>query len=154
MGLDSYLKATQHISGWEHNDGTKSKQFNAALRMAKLKMSDIDDSPSVEISFNVGYWRKANAIHSWFVENCQNGVDDCQTSYVPRNKLETLRDICKQILADHSKTALLETKRGFFFGNTEYNEWYFDDLTHTVEVIDKCLSDKFEGFEFHYHSSW
>ena len=25
----------------------------------------------------VMYWRKANYIHNWFVENIQNGSDDC-----------------------------------------------------------------------------
>ena len=25
----------------------------------------------------IASWRKANAIHKWFVDNVQDGVDDC-----------------------------------------------------------------------------
>lgn len=31
-----------------------------------------------EITEEVGYWRKANAIHGWFVDNVQKGNDDCK----------------------------------------------------------------------------
>ena len=30
------------------------------------------------IDEEVGYWRKANAIHKWFVDNVQDGNDDCK----------------------------------------------------------------------------
>ena len=37
-----------------------------------------------------GYWRKANAIHQWFVHNAQNDNDDCKKYPVKRKKLESL----------------------------------------------------------------
>ena len=42
-------------------------------------------------------WRKANQIHNWFVENVQNGKDDCGTYEVSKEQLETLLDICKNV---------------------------------------------------------
>ena len=33
--------------------------------------------PHSRIIEQVGYWRKANQIHNWFVENVQDGEDDC-----------------------------------------------------------------------------
>ena len=27
----------------------------------------------------IGYWRKSNQIHKWFVDNIQEGVDNCAT---------------------------------------------------------------------------
>ena len=44
------------------------------------------------------YWRKANAIHKWFVDNIQDGKDDCNAYPVSREKLVELRNICNKIL--------------------------------------------------------
>ena len=35
----------------------------------------------------VGYWRKANQIHKWFVDNVQDGVDDCGEYKVTKEQL-------------------------------------------------------------------
>jgi hypothetical protein len=47
----------------------------------------------------VGYWRKANQIHNWFVENIQDGIDDCDYHReVTEEDLEELLDVCKRVL--------------------------------------------------------
>jgi len=51
-----------------------------------------------EVSLEAMYWRKANAIHGWFVENCQDGEDNCQEYWVSREKLINLKDLCQDIL--------------------------------------------------------
>jgi hypothetical protein len=48
---------------------------------------------------------------------------------------------------------LLPTTSGFFFGGTDYDQWYISDLQETVTQIDKCLALP-EHVEFQYHSSW
>lgn len=45
----------------------------------------------------VGYWRKANAIHKWFVDNIQDGKNDCDYYEVAPEQLEELLNICKLI---------------------------------------------------------
>ena len=46
----------------------------------------------------VAYWRKANQIHNWFVENVQNGEDDCRChDEVTEDKLLTLLNICLDV---------------------------------------------------------
>lgn len=45
----------------------------------------------------VAYWRKANAIHNWFVENAQDGVDNCGTYEVERYLLEDLLARCAEV---------------------------------------------------------
>jgi hypothetical protein len=47
----------------------------------------------------VGYWRKANQIHAWFVENVQDGKDDCGDYYVEKEQLAQLLDRCRKVLA-------------------------------------------------------
>jgi hypothetical protein len=50
------------------------------------------------ITEEVAYWRKANAIHKWFVANVQDGVDECQEAYVEREQLQELLEICETII--------------------------------------------------------
>jgi hypothetical protein len=53
---------------------------------------------------------------------------------------------------------LLPSADGFFFGSTNYDEWYFKDLTNTIEIIETLLSERNEGGyldgDIYYHSSW
>ena len=42
----------------------------------------------------VGYWRKANAIHGWFIRECADGVDECQEIPVSTIKLLELHVQC------------------------------------------------------------
>jgi len=40
------------------------------------------------------YWRKANAIHKWFVDNLADGVDDCRPLWVSTDHLKELFLTC------------------------------------------------------------
>lgn len=113
------------------------------------------DLPSIQCLVKVGYWRKANAIHQWFVDNCQNGEDDCREAYVSREQLEELKKFCEMVLENNALAEeFLPTVSGFFFGTTEYDEWYFNDLKLTVEIIDRVLTKVPTDWDFAYGSSW
>lgn len=107
----------------------------------------------IGLQVEVGYWRKANAIHRWFVKNIQGGVDNCATYSVSIDELKTLKSICEEVL---NKPELadkkLPTKDGFFFGSTEYDEFYFNDIQETIDIVNKCLNLDYDYFE--YSSSW
>ena len=101
-----------------------------------------------------GYWRKANQIHGWFVKNVQDGIDECQTVEVSREKLKNLKETCEKVVADLTLAEnLLPRTQGFFFGNYDYNEWYVEVLLKTIEICDKALKEP-EHVKFFYHSSW
>lgn len=108
------------------------------------------------IEEHVGYWRKANQIHNWFVENVQGGEDDCGSYVVSEEQLEELKSLCEQVLEDHSLAGeLLPTCSGFFFGDTEYDEWYFNDLQNTLKIINEVLySTDFTNQQIVYSASW
>jgi hypothetical protein len=152
MGLDQYLKAERYLSPSPHYGDDVNEAFHAVRKVLDIKLDT--DYPSIRVRCMVGYWRKANAIHQWFVDNVQDGVDECQDAYVSRANLETLMNVCEQVLGDHSLADdLLPTASGFFFGNTEYDEWYFESLKATITIIKNALSlDK--EYEFSYQSSW
>lgn len=135
----------------------------------------------------IGYWRKANHIHKWFVDNIQDGVDECDTYEVTKEQLEDLLSVCKKVL-DNSKLVkgkivngqkyengkmvniyqdgeyiedssvakeLLPTTSGFFFGGTDYDEWYYRDIENTVNIIENVLrTTDFEHEIVMYCSSW
>ena len=105
----------------------------------------------------VGYWRKANSIHRWFVENVQDGIDDCcYHREVTKEDLEELLDICHEVICNPDLAELrLPTQGGFFFGSTEYDEYYIDDLINTIDMIVKILeTTDFDKEMIYYVSSW
>lgn len=155
MGLDMYLQAERYLSGWEHSKSEERALFKKVLKASGLPASVVTNgAPSGTISFNVAYWRKANAIHSWFVKNIQGGKDECRESYVGREKLQKLLDDTKAALAAGDKAKdILPTQPGFFFGSTEYNEWYVQDLSSTIRQLEKALALP-NAWEFSYRASW
>jgi hypothetical protein len=160
MGLDQYLYAKKmglanKLEGehWKKHNQWFEKISEAVGDDAKY-MDTAFGGGMVAVEMKIGQWRKANAIHQWFVDNCQGGEDDCREAYVSREKVTELRDLCKEVLADHSKADdLLPTQEGFFFGSTEYDQWYFEDLEETVNILDNALSMPDE-WDFAYQSSW
>lgn len=130
------------------------------------------------ISTEVMYWRKANQIHDWFVKYVQDGIDDCTRYTVEKHHLIDLQERISFILAGIKFPAskqmyneknkweapqsnlwlaqkLLPCSNGFFFGNTDYNKWYFDDLRNTKKFLRSVLKKSTQAnWTFEYHSSW
>ena len=154
MGLDMYLSGKKYMSKYfDEADTGRIAKVNDAFGV----VGDEDgDYGAQEVTFRVAYWRKANAIHKWFVDKCQDGVDECQETWLSREQLQELVDTCKNVLANKKKAGeLLPSTNGFFFGGTDYDEWYQGDLKYTVERIEKILNDPaLAKCDFYYQSSW
>ena len=149
MGLDMYLTAKRYVSDYNDTDKVLSTEL-------MRHFPELTESQTIqEVSVRVGYWRKANAIHRWFVTNVQEGVDDCGSYPVSRDTLTELRDVCMRVRDWPGGLAAeqLPTASGFFFGNTDYDEWYFQDVANTAKIIDECLLLP-RSWEFEYSSSW
>ena len=112
--------------------------------------------PRKMIYESIGYWRKANAIHNWFVINVQDGEDDCAYYEVSRGQLEKLLDICNIIMSNPDVASeYLPTQSGFFFGSTEYDEWYMQDIKTTIEILTNVLeTTDFNNQIVTYRASW
>lgn len=136
----------------------------------------------------VGYWRKENMIHQWFVDHVQEGVDDCRYHHeCTKEILEELLDTCEKvkqiavlkpgkivngqtftngkwgncyedgevIVNANAVAALLPTQGGFFFGGTEYDNWYMRGVEDTIDVLTQVLeTTDFEKEMVYYVSSW
>lgn len=154
MGLDMYLYASKYSSDAAWRDEDDRKLFNEVLKAVDGESFIDKDLPSLIVDIKVGYWRKANQIHQWFVDNVQEGNDNCAEYYVSREKLQQLRDECVSVKGDkEAAEELLPPSQGFFFGSTEIDEWYWQDIDETIEILDKCLKMP-EEWSFKYQSSW
>lgn len=105
----------------------------------------------------VAYWRKANAIHKWFVDHVQDGEDDCCVHReLTKGDLLELLGLCNTVLLtpDFAED-LLPSQSGFFFGSTAYDEFYLEDIQDTVDQIKNILEGTdFETEALYYVSSW
>lgn len=156
MGLDQYLYKRTYVKQWEHN-GDDNVQTTATIKGKQIP--HIKPSRVVYIVEEVMYWRKANQIHNWFVENIQGGEDDCGEYRVSYEQLTELFDTCKTALEaiNSSNTQLAEellpTAAGFFFGPTDYAESYKENVEYTIKELNKILSEDSDS-SFYYTSSW
>lgn len=154
MGLDMYLYASKYTSPAEWRPEDDRKKFKDILKAIDGEKFIDTELPSISVDLKVGYWRKANQIHQWFVDNVQDGEDNCAEYYVDRQKLTDLLVLCQLALRDKDKAEeLLPTQSGFFFGSTEIDEWYFQDIQSTIEIINRCLEMP-DTWTFKYQSSW
>lgn len=146
-----YLRARRHM--WSIDDDPDK---DISKRVESL-FPEVEGMELREVSFEAAYWRKANAIHGWFVRNVQNGKDDCGTYHVTVDKLRQLLDEVNRVLEDPNQASeLLPPQSGFFFGSSETDEWYFADLDHTRVCLERAirLAERDRHFDFEYHSSW
>lgn len=165
MGLDQYLRASEYISRNDYSlprkeDGSLDIRSNSLFNevvdlIGGAEVLEPQGFSGLSVSIPVGYWRKANQIHQWFVDNCGEGEDDCRPYFVSRERLQELLDTCNKVLEVRTEEVaeeLLPPQVGFFFGGYEIDEYYYQDLENTVEIITRCLNSKFDEFE--YQASW
>ena len=182
MGLDMYLTKKTYVKNWNYQP-KEARHLVTVMRGGTVR-ADIRPERITFIIEDVAYWRKANAVHRWFVGHVQQDDDDCAPHAVSRDQLIALRDLCVQVLAasapidalvqngerrehgtsvpllEFGKTIedarfakqLLPTQSGFFFGSTDYDEYYLEDITYTRDVLDSILAE--QGDDFVYQSSW
>lgn len=155
MGLDMYLSGKRYLSSFDVEDKETAEAVQKLMPELSGRKNHFGDGSAVkEITIDVGYWRKANAIHAWFVKNVQDGEDQCRPHRVSREMLEDLRDTCQRVLDfKHLANELLPTQSGFFFGPTEFDGYYYQDLEQTIKIIDQCFELP-SNWEFEYCSSW
>jgi hypothetical protein len=161
VGLDMYLRAEKYVSGWKGDDDSEYKKLARAFDFEEFLT---DESPAAFVKFTVAYWRKANQIHSWFVRECQGGVDDCKPYYVSHDQLGELGRICTGLLLTRARhgeeqaaaaaRAQLEPADGFFFGLTEIGPWYWEQLERTVDQLDRVMRIDPRYWSIYYQSSW
>ena len=181
MGLDMYFTKHTYVKNWEHTPA--DKKHTITVKQGGKVRKDIDTKKITNIVEEVAYWRKFNALHNWFVNNCADGVDDCKQIYVDKSQIQELVDTLKKVKASLDKSGkrvvqvetgwangekmysdvevyvdtevadeLFPTASGFFFGGTEYDKYYYDELVDTLNIFEELLKD--EIADYYYQASW
>ena len=154
MGLDMYLDKKLYLSKY---DGEEEK-IDAIYNLLGVK-DESDNFKHCEITLPAIYWRKSNQIHNWFVQNVQEGEDNCGRYDVGEENIKALLETVKKQL-ENKENIILKPQSGFFFGSTEIDEWYWTDLESTktdlereIAFIEEQAKQK-RYWTFEYHSSW
>jgi len=147
MGLDMYLTGKRYL--YRERDKAAAEtigQLDIGANGMRVRLVECEAM----------YWRKANAIHGWFVKTVQDGKDDCGEYMVSTEQLTELVDACKEALAHRDKAAdVLPPTGGFFFGSTDLDDWYWDSLQTTVDGLTAVLANpELSKWDFYYQSSW
>jgi hypothetical protein len=155
MGLDMYLEAKLYLSEYS---GDK-ELFEKAYELVPYKYPN--SFKNVTLEFPVGYWRKVNWIHKWFVDNVQGGNDNCESYYVDLPMLEELRDLVSDLLDKKDIDQALKDlppQSGFFFGTTEIDsdteKWYWDSLDQTKDILTQAIKLESSGCIIYYRANW
>lgn len=194
MGLDmSLYKVKKEIGSFEDVkrvnkllNGENYKEYEKKFENLMFECGS-EDFKYKSIFGEVAYWRKANAIHKWFVDNVQDGIDNCGYYEISKEKIEELRQVCTKVLNSSTlingqicvgerlvddkwekilenglilkdtevAEELLPTESGFFFGSTDYDEYYLRDIIYTADMCEAILNFfPWENCYLLYHSSW
>lgn len=121
----------------------------------------------------VGYWRNANHIFDWIINNVYEEENDAQDIDISFDQLITLKDLCKKVIK-YPKEAndILPVSHVQLFKIEKYTEVYFDILKDTIEIIEnieqweennKLLIDRIKNMDdiipkleisYQFHASW
>lgn len=85
------------------------------------------------------YYRKVNSLYAYFADRLEN--EQC---LVTRADVEDIIDRSSKVLLAHDvevSAELLPTQSGFFFGSTQYDEYYYDDIAEVHRKFTKYLED-------------
>ena len=183
MGLDMYLEGSFSTRAYERptdqdyadmREGKevkieKSPEFEDAIAAIGFEDAPIAHAYNhFQYVFPIITWRKANAIHKFFVDEVQGGNDNCERHYVSRgdlkillDRINTILDIKTPVAREMKAEELLPTDiEGCFFGSKEYDDWYYQDLKRTKDILEKVFeyeenAEAGKCFDsFYYQSSW
>lgn len=172
MSLNMYLRKKVYPS-INYKDYVDNKiTAKVVLETDYSTLTSFEVNPSTSFQLGEVYWGKANMIHDWFVNEVQYGNDDCSTYVVSEDNLKDLLNTCEEILEEKELNGkdsaillaeeILPTTDSFFFGNTEYEDYYFNTLEKTITDVKSLINigvpKKIEGVilstYYEYSSSW
>jgi hypothetical protein len=166
MGLDMYLYKKTYVKNWEHNGPEKQHSFE--VKLGGVIRPDIKPERISYITEEVGYWRKFNVLHGWFVENCGRVWIMEGYWYVEPEKmkelLETLQKVQELLNGSELVTKVVSgwdgkdyevlrydnvdevekifsPTEGFFFGSNEIDIYFKEEVDRTVVLIEELLGE-------------
>lgn len=163
MGLDMYFYARKttykSFSKWDKPDRADETNYPEDLKTFSDYIYDRNfKSVETEIRYQIGYFRKFNALHSYIVKTFANGIDNCQDIILYKKDVEQIKKVLDDVLkanTEEKAKEILPTQSGFFFGGTDYDEYYFEDVKDATDLMQNLLDNfDFESYQLVYQASW
>lgn len=207
MGLDMYFKKMKKVKNKTMQDliviqnkinyGDNENEREKLIKLYKDYLEKNTYSWTKKEYYNfdseIGYLRKANAIHKYIIDNYNNGVDNCEPIPLDKEKLKEFYKIVMQLIYEckltkgkivngysfsrdkngqtkmipnyetgytMAKTSqnlcdkLLPTSEGFFFGSTDYDQYYYNDLLEFKNILEKLIKTDDSKYDIYYLASW
>ena len=96
----------------------------------------------------IGYFRKVNFLIPFFKSQLGREIPNLRKVTIDKEDAEELLRRCSAVLDDHSKAEeLLPTQEGFFFGNTDYDDYYFKDVERVRDYVKDTLLPEFDKLD-------
>ena len=164
MGLDMYFYAKKttykSFSKWDKSSKVDETDYPEDLKTFSDYIYDRNfKSVQTETRYQIGYFRKFNALHSYIVKTFANGIDNCQDIILYKEDVEQIKKVLDDVLNAHQQVEkakeLLPTQSGFFFGGTDYDEFYFEDVKDAADLMQNFLDNfDFDKYQLVYQVSW
>lgn len=164
MGLDMYFYARKStyksFSNWDKLDKVDETDYPEDLKTFSDYIYNRNfKSVQTEIRYQIGYFRKFNALHSYIVKTFANGIDICQDVFLFKEDVKKIKKVLDDILETANTTEkakeLLPTQSGFFFGGTNYDEYYFNEAKVAADLMQNLLDNfDFVNYQLVYKASW
>lgn len=133
MGLDQRITA---ITPEQRAHFDHLAQGGRALDPAAVDEQEFEEFYRSLSDTHAWVGRKENHTHAWVEEVVGSEPPNCGYALLFRDDLTNLIERIDQVLRNHARAEeLLPTQGGFFFGSTEYDSWYFEDLKHGREAF-------------------
>lgn len=135
MGLDQYITIRHNSTNDAYTKFNNYWKLSEEERAGKREPKD----PAKDLI--IGYFRKHHSIHKWFVNNIQNGVDDCGRYEIQLKDIENLKELCEEILS-HVTKEKREPKFYTDFNGVQHEVWQLDNYIVDEEgknIIDEKL---------------
>ena len=157
-----YARKTTYksFSKWDNPESTKEVNYPEDLKTFSDYIYDRNfKSVQTETIYQIGYFRKFNALHSYIVKTFADGIDNCQDIILYKEDVEQIKKVLDDILNAHQRVEkakeILPTQSGFFFGGTDYDEFYFEDVKVAADLMQNLLDNfDFEKYQLIYEASW
>lgn len=140
MGLDMTLSKKHYVGNkWRKPTQLVKVTVPRKTKGVKDRLGKIDVPKITYIETEVMYWRKANAIHNWFINNCADGDTNQATMSVSRDNLKELLDVCK-IVSANSVLVKGKIKNGFSYdGEKEIPNMVDGQYIEDASIAQKLL---------------
>jgi len=150
MGLDMYLEAKLHLPPYDKKLDPVRQVIGQAIGYTPPAEKPGHDATLMEVTgvtVRVGYWRKFDPLHQWFVNHVQEGHDDCRTAYVAPDILSTLEGQLDQV-SDDPESA------GEYFVSEDADPMSEGDLDTTLRIVAQARKLQERGWDIYYRASW